>query len=168
MPLIPVRIWLRQTLGTLVLGTLLAGQPLTSAHAKDTSSKAFDGYWTYNNDCHFGHYAEIELAQKGAEVTGDWSDGTRLSGSDGSLQGRIRDNKLFVRYCGSDEHSGYAVCPRYEAKESDYLVRQGSDLVWYRGSGQATARTFEKYVVLHPSAKGKRGSFDTECPNDEN
>jgi hypothetical protein len=165
---IPARIRLRQTFRALPLGALVIGQLLCSAYAKDTVSKAFDGYWTYNNNCHSGHYAEIKLTQKGGAVTGDWSDGTRLSGSDGSLKGRIRDDKLFVRYCGGDEHSKYAVCPKYETEESDYLVRQGSDLVWYRGSGQGTARTFEKYVVLHPTVEGKHGSFDNNCPSDDN
>ncbi|HWX67422.1 MAG TPA: hypothetical protein VNZ27_13450 [Rhodanobacter sp.] len=168
MPPIPARIRLRQSCGALLLGALVVGQLLCTAHAKDTASNAFDGYWTYNNDCHYGHYAEIRLTQKGADVTGDWSDGTRLSGSDGSLKGHIRGDKLFVRYCGGDEHAGYAVCPKYEAEESDYLVRQGSDLVWYRGSGQGSARTFEKYVALHPSVKGKRESLDNDCPSDDN
>lgn len=165
---IPIRIRLRQTFGALLLGTLVAGQFLCLAYAKDTASNAFDGYWTYNNNCHFGHYAEIKLTQKGDTVTGDWSDGTRLSGSDGSLKGHIRGDKLFVRYCGGDEHSGYAVCPKYGAEESDYFVREGNDLVWYQGSGQGTARTFEKYVVLHPTVEGKHGSFDNNCPSNDN
>ena len=165
---IPARVRLRQPFGVLLFGTLVVGQLLCSAYAEDTASNAFDGYWTYNNNCHFGHYAEIKLTQKNTDVTGDWSNGTRLSGSDGSLKGRIRGNKLFVRYCGGDEHSGYAVCPKYETEESDYLVRQGSDLAWYRGSGKGTTRTFEKYVVLHPSVEEKRRSFDNDCANDDN
>lgn len=165
---IPARVRLHQLLDVLLFGTLVVGQLLCSAYAEDTASNAFDGYWTYNNNCHSGHYAEIKLMQKGDTVTGDWSDGTRLSGSDGSLKGSIRGDKLFVRYCGGDEHSGYAVCPKYETEESDYFVRKGSDLIWYRGSSQGTTRSFEKYVALHPAVEGKRGSFDNDCPNGGN
>lgn len=168
MSLALARIRLHRSHGVLIFLALIAGQIFCMAHAKGASSNAFNGYWTYNNDCHFGHYAEMKLTQKGADVTGDWSDGTRLSGSDGSLKGRIRGDKLFVRYCGGDEHSGYTVCPKYETEESNYLIRQGSDLVWYKGSGQGTARTFEKYIALHPSVEGTRGSSDTDCPNDDN
>ena len=87
-------------------------------HAKDAAAKAFDGYWTYNNDCHFGHYAEIKLAQKGADVAGDWSDGTRVEGWDGLLKGSVRDGKLHAKYCSSEANSDHTVRPSYDASES--------------------------------------------------
>lgn len=152
----------------LLLGALIVGQAFCTVHAKDAAAKAFDGYWTYNNDCHFGHYAEIKLAQQGADVAGDWSDGTRVEGWDGLLKGSVRDGKLHAKYCSSEANSGHTVCPSYDASESDYFVRKGRDLVWYRSVGQGADRTFEKYVVLHPSIKGEPRPVDADCPDDGN
>lgn len=163
---IPARIRLRQSRGVLLLGALLVGQIFCTAQGKEAVSRAFDGYWTYSNDCRFGHYAEITLAQKDTGVTGDWSDGTRVEGWDGSLKGNVRDGKLYAKYCSTEANGGHAVCPSYDTSESDYFVRQGHDLVWYRPTGQRTERTFEKYAVLHPSSKGKPGPVDVDCPDD--
>lgn len=162
---IPARIHLRRSRSVL-LGTLVIGQLFCVAHAKDAASKAFDGYWTYNNDCHFGHYAEIKLTQKGADVAGIWSDGTRVEGWDGQLKGNVRDGKLRAKYCSTETNGGHAVCPSYDVSESDYFVRQGPDLIWYRSAGQGAGKTFDRYVVLHPSIKGKPGPVDADCPDD--
>jgi hypothetical protein len=151
------------------VATLLLGQASGAAHAADGSNvSAFAGDWKYKQTCGYAHSAELNLTQTGTSVSGDWSDGTRLSGSDGSLKGTVRDGKLFVRYCGGDEHAGYAVCPSYDTRESDYFVRTGNDLAWYRESGEGKSRTFEKYVVLHAVSKGKRVVTDDHCTGQEN
>ncbi len=159
---------LHRSRGALLLATLVVVQLCHAAQAKDAAPKAFDGYWTYNNDCHFGHYVEIKLAQKGTDATGDWSDGTRVEGWDGLLKGNIREGKLHAKYCSTETNGGHAVCPSYDATESDYFVRQGGDLVWYRSAGQGAEKTFKKYVVLHPSIKGKHEPVDADCPDDGN
>lgn len=168
MPPIPARTPLRQSPRVLLLGALLVGQVFCAAHAKESVSRAFDGYWTYSNDCRFGHYAEVKLAQRDSDVTGDWSDGTRVEGWDGSLKGSVRDGKLYAKYCSTEANGGHAICPSYDASESDYFVRQGHDLVWYRSTGHGATRTFEKYLVLHPSIKGKPAPADVDCPDDDN
>lgn len=109
----------------------------------------FQGDWAYKQTCGTHHSAELKLVQAGHDVIGQWADGDRSSGSDGLLKGRVREGKLFMRYCGNDEQAGYTICPDYEADEADYLVRQGDNLVWYRMAGSKGAGAFEKYVVLH-------------------
>lgn len=126
-------------------------------------SPAFQGQWAYKQACGQHHVAEVKLVQSGSAVSGEWSDGNQASGADGRLKGSIRDGKLFVRYCGSDEQAGYALCPKYEAEETDYFARQGRDLVWYQMTGKTGDHTFRKYVVLHPVSDGKPVVADTKC-----
>ncbi len=153
----------------LFLGAVAVALSVSVTRASDaTTSKAFSGHWKYQQTCGPQHSATLTLRAVGDDVTGDWTDGTRVSGSDGSLKGRIRDGKLFVRYCGGDEHAGYAVCPVYETGESDYFIRKGKDLVWYRMVGKKGANTFDKYVVLHPVVKGKPLPVDSHCTDNEN
>lgn len=165
---IPAHILSRGVRSAFLLCVLIVGQLLCVAYAKDVSSKAFDGYWTYSNDCRFGHYAEIRLTQKGTDVIGRWSDGTRVEGWDGLIMGNVRDGKFHAKYCSTEANGGHAVCPSYDATESDYFVRQGRTLIWYRSTGQKAGRSFEKYVVLHPSIKGKPEPVDANCPDDNN
>ncbi|HEY9133207.1 MAG TPA: hypothetical protein VIM98_15745 [Dyella sp.] len=138
---------------------LLMVQGIGVACAADRS---FDGDWIYKQACGQHHAAHFTLTQNGDEVAGDWSDGTQASGSDGKLKGDIHDGKLFVRYCGNDESAGYAVCPNYEDDETDYFVRDGADLVWYRMLGKKGDNRFKKYVVLHPS-HGRAVPADNDC-----
>ncbi|TCV97211.1 hypothetical protein EC912_101206 [Luteibacter rhizovicinus] len=160
---------LRLPRGVFVLGVLATAQVFCIASATDAgATKPFGGNWGYKQTCGQGHSATVTLTQTGNDVAGDWTDGTRVSGTDGSLKGSIRDGKLFVRYCGGDEQAGYAVCPKYEANESDYFVRQGSDLVWYQMIGKKGENAFRKYVVMHPVVKGKPLPVDTHCAADAN
>jgi hypothetical protein len=168
MPNILDRNRLRLPRGVFFICALAMAQALCLADASGVGSKAFDGHWAYNNDCNFGHYAELKLVQKGNSVTGDWSDGSRVEGWDGSLKGSIRDGKLHAKYCSTEPNGGHAICPSYDVSESDYFARQGHDLVWYRAVGQGTARSFDKYLVLHPSIKGKPDPVDGDCPSNEN
>jgi hypothetical protein len=155
----------RQSRGAFLLGALVVGQILCAAYATGTAkAKTFAGDWKYKQSCGYQHSATVTLTQTGEDVAGDWTDGTRLNGSDGSLKGRIRDDKLYVRYCGGDEHAGYPICPSYETEESAYFIRKGNDLAWYRRVGN----TFEKYVVLHPVIKGKHLPVDDHCTDDQN
>jgi hypothetical protein len=148
----PRKVWL--------LGALFVGQTLAFAHAADTTkAQDFAGDWKYKQTCGYQHSATLSLTATDRDVTGDWTDGTRLNGSDGSLKGSLRDGKLYVRYCGGDADAGYPVCPAYEAEASAYFVRQGGDLVWYRKSD----KTFERYLVLHPLVKGGQLPLDTDC-----
>ncbi|MDQ2945413.1 MAG: hypothetical protein M3Y27_05635 [Acidobacteriota bacterium] len=147
---------------------ILCALTLCVADASDVGSKAFVGHWAYSNDCNLGHYAELKLVQQGDSVTGDWSDGSRVEGWDGTLKGRILDRKLIAKYCSTEPNGGHAVCPSYDVRESDYFTREGNDLVWYRAVGQGAAISFDKYVVLHPSIKGKPDPVDGNCPSNEN
>jgi hypothetical protein len=166
---VPARIRSHQSRNVLLLVALIVGQILCTTYATGApKTNTFAGDWKYKQICGYQHSATVTLTQTGEDVTGEWTDGTRLNGSDGSLKGRIRDGKLYVRYCGGDEHAGYPVCPSYETEESGYLSRLGSDLVWYRRVGKKEGNTFEKYVVLHPVIKGKRLPVDDHCTDDEN
>lgn len=160
---------LRRFRRVLLLGALVVGQILCTAYAAGASkTNTFAGDWKYKQTCGYQHSATVTLTQTGEDVTGDWTDGTRLNGSDGSLKGQIRGDKLYVRYCGGDEHAGYAICPSYETEESGYFTRKGNDLVWYRRIGKKEDNTFEKYVVLHPVIKGKHLPVDDHCTDDQN
>lgn len=138
------------------------------AHASDVGWKAFDGHWAYGNDCNLGHYVELKLVQKGNSVTGDWSDGSRAEGWDGLLKGSIRNGTLHAKYCSTEPNGGHAVCPNYDVSESDHFTRQGHDLVWHRAVGEGETGSFDKYLVLHPSIKGKSDPIDGNCPSNEN
>ncbi|HEY0504463.1 MAG TPA: hypothetical protein VGD42_13345, partial [Lysobacter sp.] len=103
-------------------------------NTRDASPRAFDGQWAYATKCGFGHFANISLKQTGSEMSGTWSEGTTLRGSDGLIKGTVRAGKLFIQYCGNDEASGYPVCPEFGG-ESDYFMRNGADLVRFQKYG---------------------------------
>jgi hypothetical protein len=144
---------------------LLAGVGcLSPVLAADDS---FNGSWGYEQTCGMQHVADVRLSQKGDAVTGDWSDGSaRGSGTYGKLLGTVKEGKLFVRYCGGDDNSAYDICPSYQAEASDYFVRQGKDLVWYKMDGTPSESKFIKYLVLHQEVKGKPVILDTRCTDE--
>ena len=153
----------------LFMGALAIALSACVTRASDAApSNVFSGSWKYQQTCGSQHSATLTLHHAGDDVTGDWTDGTSLSGSDGSLKGSIREGKLFVRYCGNDDQAGYAICPKYEPEESDYFVPVGGDLVWYRMVGKKGANTFDKYVVLHAVIKGEPLPVDNHCSDHEN
>ncbi|WP_146083993.1 hypothetical protein [Xanthomonas albilineans] len=134
---------------------------LTQAFAKDNK---FDGKWVYEQTCGPQQVASIELTQKKNQVDGKWSNGsTRGSGVSGKLKGNIKSGKLFVNYCGDDENSDHPICPDYESESSDYFVRQGKDLIWYKLTIGKNGREFEKYLLLHPTVNGKVVIKDGKC-----
>ena len=143
------------------LGVVLAAQaPITGCAMAATTD--YSGHWIYQQTCGWQHVATLDLEQTDSTVTGKWSDGTRVRGSEGSLKGQLVDGKLYVRFCGIDERSGYAVCPKFGTEVTDHIVRRGSTLTWYRGSGNQ----FDKYIDLHPAVGGKPSVVDSDCSND--
>lgn len=145
----------------IALGVVVTAQAMVTGCAL-AASDAYSGHWMYQQTCGWGHIATLDLEQTGNTVTGKWSDGTRVRGAEGSLEGELRDGTLYVRFCGIDESSGYSVCPKFDSEVTDHLIRRGSALVWYQGSG----KQFDEYLVLHPVLHGKTTVKDSNCSND--
>lgn len=143
------------------LGVVLAAQALITGCAMAAPTD-YSGHWMYQQTCGWQHVATLDLEQTGSSVTGKWSDGTRVRGSQGSLKGKLVDGKLYVRFCGSDKSSGYTVCPKFGTEVTDHLVRRGNALTWYQGSGNQ----FDKYIELHPAVDGNASVLDSDCSND--
>lgn len=129
----------------------------TSVASAPNADLNFAGSWSYTKTCESGHYVNLELRQSGAHVSGEWSSGTQIRGSDGQLDGTIRDNKLHVRYCSDDDESGYAICPNYGAEEDYFVLREGA-LVRYQKFG----KDFKQDISLHPNVAGKKVRIDTQ------
>jgi hypothetical protein len=147
-----------------VFSALLFFAFMNQASAADYS---FNGVWIYEQTCGAQQVASVRLTQKGSEVAGEWSDGsTRGAGVYGQLKGELKNNKLFVRYCGGEESAGYAVCPKYEAEFSDYFVHQGKDLVWYKMAHSNGKIDYRKYLVLPSTVNGKATILDSHCANE--
>ena len=124
----------------------------------------FQGDWSYEQTCGWQHIASVHLSQNGKRVEGTWSDGSaRASGSDGKLKGTVMNGRLYVRYCGGDESSGFSVCPAYDAVSSDYFVREGDDLAWYQMIRKENEKKFRRYMLLHPAVNGYPLVKDDHC-----
>lgn len=139
---------------------------LASATPAAAATPSFGGHWAYATGCQAGHYVDVTLVQTGNEVTGDWGDGTRSEGWDGSLKGIVRHGALHVRFCGHDASAGLPVCPAYPKTETDYFVRQNKGLVWYRAEGEDNDRSYRPYVVLHRVSNGDKVGSDKHCADD--
>jgi hypothetical protein len=140
--------------------TLLTFFSMSHAWANDL----FNGKWIYEQTCGPQQVASVRLSQKGSDVTGEWSDGsTRGSGVYGQLKGKLKNNRLFVRYCGGDESAGYGICPKYAAEVSDYFVRQGKDLVWYKKTNKKLGLEYERYLVLYSTINDNSTIVDSHC-----
>jgi hypothetical protein len=132
--------------------------------AASAADNGFNGRWAYEQTCGAQHVASVQLAQTGNQVSGKWSDGsTRGSGTSGQLEGSVANGKLFVRYCGDDENSDANVCPSFDSETSDYFMRDGADLVWYRISDSGKKGDFDKYLVLHRVVAGQPAVKDDRC-----
>jgi len=125
----------------------------------NSTSEAFSGHWLYKQTCGYEHSVDLVFEQKGDDVTGQWSEGTRMNGSFGSLKGRTQDGRLYMRYCEGDERTGYTKCPEYDSESTDYFVRKGNDLVRYKSAGAGVARIFEQDLVLHQAIQGKPTNY---------
>lgn len=121
-----------------------------------THEPDFSGSWAYQKKCDQGHSVNLGFKQVGKQVTGDWSEGTTIRGSDGELKGEVRAGKLFVRYCATDGDSRMAACPAYEARE-DYFVFRDEAIVRYKKYGSS----YKEDVVLYRDDVGKDVPVDT-------
>lgn len=118
------------------------------------SAQAFEGDWSYRDDCDRGHYVTLELKRENDQLIGSWSDGTLLRGSQGLLKGRVNEGRLIVEWCSAYEEAGApALCPHYEWSE-DYLVARDGTIVWYQKYGQE----YSEYVVLTKGNKPHRST----------
>ncbi|QNH22922.1 hypothetical protein HEP73_03871 [Xanthomonas sp. GW] len=148
--------------GLRLLGVLFFAATVLTAACSSAASAAkvppFAGKWGYAKKCDLGHYLGLDLQQSGDRVSGDWSEGTNARGSDGRLEGRVRGNKLYVRYCSDDGEVGYAVCPEYSGAEDYFLIEQET-LVRYQKYGSS----YRRGVALHPDRPGKEVPFDKDC-----
>lgn len=123
--------------------------PGSSAVAPVPPSRPFHGAWSYATHCGFGHYVALDLVENEGRVTGSWSDGTNVRGSQGELKGDVRDGRLHVEWCGEGEEAGgHPQCPQY-GDDSDFFERRGDSLVWFRSSGTEAT----EYVVLQPAGR---------------
>jgi len=117
------------------------------------SAAVFEGDWSFASDCDFGHYVTLTLKQSGGSVTGDWSDGTRVRGSQGLIRGDIRNDQLIAKRCGDGSNvSGLPNCPAFEASH-DTFVREGNALIWYQTYNSERTRYAE---LVRPPAKSDR------------
>lgn len=104
----------------------------------------FEGDWYYGSDCDFGHYVSLGLKRSGRGYVGEWSDGTKVHGSDGRLRATPHGTKLQLAICGQEARSGFPVCPKYE-DTTDVLELRGDHLVWRQGTGSYA----HDYAVMH-------------------
>ena len=135
---------------------------LCSRNIESPSSGSFSGTWNYEKKCGFGHFVTISLKQSGDSISGTWSEGTIVKGSDGQFAGKLRGNRLYVRYCGHDEASGYSLCPEFDA-ESDYFIHVGDSLIRFRMFGTA----YREDISLHRQTSRNSERIDESACGDE-
>lgn len=135
------------------------GDPAKAAPAPAPVDE-FEGDWYYGSDCDFGHYVSLGLKRSRAGYEGEWSDGTRVRGSQGNLKAVLHNGELIVQRCDDGTDVGGAPdCPAF-GPPHDVFARKGESLVWskrYDGERQP-------YVTLHRADK-KVGPMG-ECMDD--
>lgn len=132
-------------------------------HTTDQGAASIGGEWGYRSDCNLGHTAELGMSVHGSSAEGTWSDGTRVSGSQGRFKGDWRDGKLYLRFCEEDaSQGGYPACPAYSDVQA-YVVSEGPRLAWYRADGPSGEGRFSKYVTLDRVPKGGKPPLDAQC-----
>lgn len=110
---------------------VVADTPSTAADSVAATVDAFEGDWYYGSDCDFGHYVTLGLKRSGNGYEGEWSDGTRLRGSQGNLKAALRNGHLIVQRCDDGTDVGGApVCPAF-GMPHDIFVRSGELLMWF-------------------------------------
>lgn len=150
----------RRLVALLLAATVLISGCSSAAPATQISQ--FAGKWAYAKKCDSGHFLGLDLQQNGDRVSGDWSEGTSAHGSGGKLEGRVREDKLYVRYCSDDGEVGYAACPEFSGNEDYFRIDKGT-LVRYQKYGSS----YRRDVALHPDGAGKDVPFDTKCMDKE-
>jgi hypothetical protein len=122
------------------------------------------GDWEYQQSCGWRHAAGTHLVVQGDKVSGTWSDGSgRGIGESGSLQGEVRNGKLYVHFCTADESDPDAPCTNFDTSNTDYYVLRGDQLDWYR-QGDGDGR---KYLTLHRRIAGKKIPTDDHCDDEQ-
>ena len=148
--------------GLRLLGVLIFATTVLTTFSADAADAAdipqFAGQWGYAKQCGSGHYLGLEIQQSGDRVTGEWREGTNARGGGGKLEGQVRGDKLYLRYCSDDEERGYAACPDYSGAE-DYFLIDGETLVRHQKYGSS----YRRGVALHPDGPGKKVPFDKNC-----
>ncbi|UXA55419.1 hypothetical protein M0D45_13915 [Xanthomonas prunicola] len=150
----------RFPVAALVMVMALITSCATSASA--SKSPSFSGEWAYAKKCDLGHYLSLHLQQRGDRVTGDWSEGTNVRGNDGQLQGEVRGDALYLRYCSDDGGTGYSACPAFSEREDQFKLEKGH-LIRYEKYGSSYRRT----VSLYPDVPGKDVPYDKDCSDPE-
>ncbi|MCC8445426.1 hypothetical protein [Xanthomonas translucens] len=147
-----------------VAALVVAMGSITSCASSASASKApsFSGAWAYAKKCDLGHYLSLHLQQHGDRVTGDWSEATNAHGNDGQLQGQVRGDTLYVRYCSDDGGKSYAACPAFSGPDDQFRLENGQ-LVRYQKYGSDYLRS----VALHTYIAGKEVPFDKDCTDSE-
>lgn len=141
---------------------LVAAPPASTSTAENAAAATFAGRWAYAQSCGWQHSAHLEFRATADGIRGAWSDGTRVGGESGELQGRLRDGKLFVRFCREAEGKAPGICPDFDIEKS-YFVRKDRQLVWYREYG---ADGYRPYLTLHSAVAGADVPTDDNCPED--
>jgi hypothetical protein len=145
----------------LALG-LMASMPILA-------QTSFQGDWLYEQTCGWEQATNLTLNQQGAVVKGTWADGSaRGHGDTGTLEGTVKDGKLWVSFCTDDEAGSDKPCTTFDTQDQDYYTLRGNDLTWYRQFGKNANVTYEKYVTLHRQIKGKKTITDDRCPDEQN
>lgn len=142
---------------------LVAAPPASTSTAENAAAAEFAGRWAYAQSCGWQHSAHLEFRATADGIRGAWSDGTRVGGENGELQGRLRDGKLFVRFCREADGKAPGICPNFDI-ETSYVVRNDGQLVWYREYG---ADGYRPYLTLHPAVAGADVPTDDDCPEDD-
>jgi hypothetical protein len=142
---------------------LVAGLALASPAM---AQSGLQGDWVYQQTCGWRHAANANLKVQGDKATGTWSDGSgRGIGESGSLQGEVRDGKLYAHFCTDDPQAADpdAQCTNFDVSHTDYYVLRGDQLDWYQQSG----KQYGKYLTLHRKIPGKKTPTDDHCEGEQ-
>lgn len=132
--------------------------------APAVAQPGMQGDWVYQQTCGWRHAAGVRLTVQGDKVSGTWSDGSgRGIGEAGSLQGEIRNGKLYAHFCTADESASEPLCTDFDPSYTEYYVLRGNQLDWYRGDG----KKYRKYLTLHRKIPGKKIPTDDHCDDDQ-
>ncbi|OZI61898.1 hypothetical protein CAL28_21905 [Bordetella genomosp. 11] len=126
----------------------------------------FQGDWVYQQTCGWRHAAGVSLKVRDGKATGNWSDGSgRGIGEQGSLQGDIRDGKLYAHFCtdSPEQMASDVGCTNFDTTQADYFVLRGDQLDWYQPWGKKNV----KYLTLHRKIAGKRTPTDNRCEGEQ-
>lgn len=143
----------RRMLGLGLVARVVAMGLITSCAGSASASKLplFSGEWAYAKRCDLGHYLSLHLKQHGDRVTGDWSEGTNVRGSDGQLQGQVRGGRLYVRYCSDDGERATPLAQRSRGQKISSSWKMGN---WF--DMRSMVPTIVAPLRFIRTSKGKR------------